>query len=104
MSDTVILEIIKTTGIIVTTILSTVAVVWGAKNRKETKDLSVKVDGRLSELLEVSKQNAEKAGHMAGVAEQKAESKVEIAAPAPIELKIGKLEVEMKPPTKDEEK
>lgn len=102
MSDTVLLEIIKTTGIIVTTILSTVAVYLGTKNKKETKDLKVAVDGRLSELLEETKKSYELKGHKEGVADQKAESKVEVVAPAPIELKIGKLEVEMKPPTKEE--
>lgn len=102
MSDTVLLEIVKTVGIIVTAILSTIAVVWTARARKEQQELSIKVDGRLTELLEETRKSSELSGHKAGVAEQKAESKVEIAAPSPIELKIGKLEVEMKPPVPPE--
>lgn len=102
MSDTVLLEIVKTVGIIVTAILSTIAVIWTAKGRKEQKELSVKVDGRLSELLEETKNRYKAEGHQAGVADQKAESKVEIAATSPIELKIGKLEVELKPPVPPE--
>lgn len=102
MSDTVLLEIVKTTGIIVTAILSTIAVIWGARNarevkesRKEQKELSIKVDGRLSELLEVSKQNAERAGHAAGVKDQKAEA---ATVPIKAELNIPELKVTLTPP------
>lgn len=103
MSDTVILEIVKTTGIIVTAILSTIAVVWTARNnrevkegRKETQELSIKVDGRLSELLEVSKDNAEKLGYGKGVKDQKAET---ASLPIKAELNIPELKVTLTPPT-----
>lgn len=103
MSDTVLLEIVRTVGIIATAILSTIAVYLGARARKEQKELGVKVDGRLTELMDEKIKRSELEGHKAGVAEQKAETKIEVALqppPAPIELKIGKLEVEMKPPEK----
>lgn len=95
MSDTVILEIVKTTGIIVTAILSTIAVIWTAQSRKEQKELSIKVDGRLSELLEVSKDNAEKLGHAKGVKDQKAEA---ATLPIKAELNIPELKVTLTPP------
>lgn len=96
MSDTVILEIVKTTGIIVTAILSTIAVIWGVKTRKEQQELSIKVDGRLTELLEVSKRQATLEGHKEGVKDQKAESAL---APIKAELSIPELKVTMTPPT-----
>lgn len=74
------------------------------EGRQEQKDLSLKVDGRLTDLLEETKKSSELLGHKAGVAEQKEESKVAIASAPPIELKIGKLEVELKPPVKPEDK
>lgn len=97
MSDAVILEIVKTAGIIAVAILSTIGVILGRKSIKDTKELSVKVDGRLTQLLEETKKSYELAGHKAGVAEQKLEASIT----TPIELKIPKLEVELKPPPKE---
>lgn len=74
VSDAVLLEVVKTIGIIATAILSTIGIVLSTRTRKEQKDLSVKVDGRLSELLEETKKSHELMGHKAGVAEQKIES------------------------------
>lgn len=103
MSDDVVLEIVKTTGIIATAVLSTIVAIWTIKNnrevkenRKETQELSIKVDGRLSELLEVSKQNAERTGHAAGVKDQKAEA---ASLPIKAELNIPELKVTLTPPT-----
>lgn len=99
MSDAVILEIVKTVGIAFTAIVSLIAAIWTARGRKETKELSVKVDGRLSDLLEATKKSSELEGHKAGVAEQKAETKSEIPAVSPIKLELGKVEVVLQPPT-----
>lgn len=107
VSDAVLLELVKTVGIIATAILSTIGIVLSTRNRKETKDLSVKVDGRLTELLEATKKSSSLEGHKEGVAEQKAEQKVEVtAAPvkSPIELKIGTVEVQLKPPVDNPQK
>lgn len=109
MSNEVLLEVVKTAGIIATTLLSTIGLIWGAALRREQKDLKVMVDGRLSDLIEANKvkdtalgkaegKAEQKAEHKADVKEQKAEQKVEIAAAVPIELKIPNLVVEIKPP------
>lgn len=101
MSDQVILEIVKTTGIIVTAILSTVVTIWTIKARKEQKETNIKIDGRLTQLLEEKSKSSRLEGHAQGVSDQKAEANAPVVS-APIELKIGKLEVEMKPPVKPE--
>lgn len=98
MSDAVILEIVKTAGIIVTAILSTIGLIWGVRARKETKDLSVKVDGRLSELLEETKKRHEGDGFIKGMAQQKEETKQDLKDAPPIKLDIGKVKVEVDPP------
>lgn len=106
VSDPVLLAVIALIGTLLTLLTQIIMAYIQNKVRKEQKEgreeqkvLTAKVDGRLTDLLEETKKSSQLLGHKEGVAEQKEESKVAIASAPPIELKIGKLEVELKPPT-----
>lgn len=70
-----------------------------SKMREEQKLQNIKVDGRLTQLLEEKEKSAGAIGHAKGVADQKAETKAETPAVSPIKLELGKVEVVLQPPT-----
>lgn len=91
MSDSLILGLASTLGPIITVIIT--AMITARANRKHKSEIKEtvseyhkEVNGKMVQLLETTK--------ALGTAEGKAAA----AVAAPIELKIGKLEVELKPP------
>lgn len=68
-----------------------------SRMREEQKQQNIKVDGRLTQLLEEKEKSSLAIGHAAGMKDQKAETKIE--ATAPIKLEIPELKVTMVPPT-----
>lgn len=106
MTENFWMELIRIIGGILTLAITGYIAIKQVKQNKETKEikgsvntLKTEIDGHMSKLMSVSNEVHEQKGKQ----EQIEKEKIQIAIPAPvppIELKIGKLEVEMKPPVK----
>lgn len=86
LSDTVLLAIIAAFLAIATLIINgaiqarakkaeTLAAIEAAKVSQKLADVEIKIDGRLTELLEISKKEAEERGHRLGKDQEKKEEK-----------------------------
>lgn len=86
LSDTVLLAIIAALLAVVTLVLKAVidaqakkaervAASEAAKVSNRLEQVEIKIDGRLTQLLEISKKEAEERGHRLGTEQQKAEQK-----------------------------
>lgn len=71
MSENVILEIVKTSGIILTAILSLAGLVYTVKSNNKVEAYHKEVNGKMGELLDTTK----KLGNLEGRAEQTQEEK-----------------------------
>lgn len=75
MSENVTLEIIKTAGIIITAILSLVGLIYTVKGKNKIEAYHKEVNGKMSELLDVSKTAAKAEGKLEAKEEIKHEQK-----------------------------
>lgn len=75
MTENVTLEIIKTTGIIITAILSLVGLIYTVKGKNKIEAYHKEVNGKMGELLDVSKTAAKAEGNLEGRADLKQEQK-----------------------------
>lgn len=75
MTENVTLEIIKTVGIITTAILSTLTVIFTIKGKNKIEAYHKEVNGKMGQLLDVSKTAAKAEGNLEGRSELKEEQK-----------------------------
>jgi len=66
MSDAVIIEIVRAVPVIISAFLSLVAAMLSFNNRKKIEDLHVAVNGRLSQLLELTAKSSKAEGKFEG--------------------------------------
>lgn len=75
MTENVTLEIIKTVGIVLTTIISSIALVYTVKGKNRVEEYHKEVNGKMGQLLDVSKTAAKAEGNLEGRADLKQEQK-----------------------------
>lgn len=112
-SDTVLLAIVAALLAVATLIIKgiieaqakkaeVVAALEAAKVSKKLEEVELKIDGRLTELLRITKAEAEERGQRLGKEEAKKEEKVSEPLPVtdPMKLKITEGEIKVIPETK----
>lgn len=73
MTENVTLEIIKTVGIVITTIFSFAGLVYTVKSKNKVEEYHREVNGKVSKLLEVTGEAEKAKGNLEGRAELKEE-------------------------------